>query len=73
MHTVFFSGRFKDSSSRSAWNVGSSPVRHAVIFDTSLDWPKDFPTQDRKINPGVGVGFEIFFGTDEFLARPITF
>jgi hypothetical protein len=40
---------------------------------TSLDWPKDFPTQERKINPGVGVGFEIFFGTDEFLARPITF
>jgi hypothetical protein len=52
-----------------------SVLRDWLILEvrTSLDWPKDFPTQDRKINPGVGVGFEIFFGTDEFLARPITF
>lgn len=40
---------------------------------TSLTWPKEMPTEDRSTNFGVGIGFEAFFGTDEFLARPVTF
>ena len=40
---------------------------------TSLTWPKDDPLQVRKASWGVGIGFEMFFGTDEFLARPVTF
>lgn len=40
---------------------------------TSLTWPKEMPTQNRSTNFGVGIGFEAFFGTDEFLARPVTF
>jgi len=40
---------------------------------TSLTWPKDDPLAIRKATWGLGVGFEMFFGTDEFLARPVTF
>ncbi len=40
---------------------------------TSLTWPKEDPTQRREPSWGVGFGFEMFFGTDEFLARPVTF
>jgi len=40
---------------------------------TSLTWPKDEAWQVRKATWGVGIGFEMFFGTNEFLARPITF
>jgi hypothetical protein len=54
--------------------------RQAVMRDwlvmevrSSLTWPKDLPEQPRKPSWGLGVGFEMFFGTDEFLARPITF
>jgi len=40
---------------------------------TSLRWPKEELDQSRKPSWGVGIGFEMFFGTDEFLARPVTF
>lgn len=40
---------------------------------TSLTWPRDELTQSREPSWGVGLGFEMFFGTDEFLARPVTF
>ena len=40
---------------------------------TSLRWPKEELDQTRKASWGVGIGFEMFFGTDEFLARPVTF
>ncbi len=39
----------------------------------SLTFPKDEPWQAREATIGVGIGFEMFFGTDEFLARPVTF
>lgn len=29
---------------------------------TSLTWPKETPEEERKINPGVGLGFEMYFG-----------
>jgi hypothetical protein len=54
--------------------------RQAVVRDwlvlevrSSLSWPKEDPVEPRKPSWGVGLGFEMFFGTDEFLARPITF
>jgi hypothetical protein len=40
---------------------------------SSVSWPKDLPQQERRLSPGVGMGFEMLFGTDEFLARPVTF
>jgi hypothetical protein len=52
-----------------------SVTRDWLVLETrvSLTFPKDDPLQDRKASWGVGVGLEMFFGTDEFLARPITF
>jgi hypothetical protein len=40
---------------------------------TSIDWPRDFTYQRRSASVGVGIGFEMLFGTSQFLARPITF
>jgi hypothetical protein len=39
----------------------------------SVDWPRDFIYQRRSASFGVGFGFEMLLGTEEFLARPITF
>jgi len=52
-----------------------SVSRDWLVLETrvSLTWPKDLPEQERKATWGVGVGLEMFFGTDEFLARPVTF
>ena len=38
----------------------------------SLTFPKDDPLKVREASWGVGVGLEMFFGTNEF-ARPIAF
>jgi hypothetical protein len=50
-------------------------LRRWLIMEvrTSLDWPKDFRWQHRHASPGVGLGFEMLLGTEEFLARPVTF
>jgi hypothetical protein len=52
-----------------------SVMRDWLILElrSSFTYPKDDPSQPRKPSWGVGVGFEMFFGTDEFLARPVTF
>jgi hypothetical protein len=52
-----------------------SVLRRWLIMEvrTSVDWPKDFVTQMRSRSLGIGLGFEMLFGTDEFLARPVTF
>lgn len=52
-----------------------SVLRNWLIMElrASISWPKDLPQQDRRANPGVGLGFELLFGTDEFVARPIRF
>ena len=49
--------------------------RDWLVLETrvSLTFPKDLPEQERKATWGVGIGLEMFFGTDEFLARPVTF
>jgi hypothetical protein len=39
----------------------------------SLTFPRDELFQVREATFGVGIGFEMFFGTDAFLARPVTF
>lgn len=52
-----------------------SVTRDWLVLETrlSLTFPKDHPEQSRKPIWGIGVGLEMFFGTDEFLARPVTF
>jgi hypothetical protein len=52
-----------------------SVAREWLVLETrvSLTFPKEFPWQEREATFGVGVGFEMFFGTDQFLARPVTF
>jgi len=52
-----------------------SVVRNWLVLETrlSLTFPKDETWQERKPSWGVGVGLEMFFGTDDFLARPVTF
>jgi hypothetical protein len=52
-----------------------SIARNWLVLETrvSLTFPKEFPEQAREATWGIGVGLEMFFGTDEFLARPVTF
>jgi len=52
-----------------------SVLRSWLIMEmrTSLSWPKDLVEQERRSSLGVGLGFEVLLGTDEFLARPVTF
>jgi hypothetical protein len=39
----------------------------------SATYPKEHPWEERELSWGVGIGLEMFFGTDDFLARPVTF
>jgi hypothetical protein len=50
-------------------------LRRWLIMEvrTSVDWPRDYIYQHRSASFGIGVGFEMLIGTEEFLARPITF
>lgn len=52
-----------------------SVVRRWLVMElrSSVSWPKNVPQQPRRLSPGVGLGFEVLFGTDAFLARPVTF
>jgi len=59
---------------------GKVAYRRSILRDwlileirASLDWPRDFFWQHREMSPGVGVAFEMEFGSQTFLARPITF
>jgi hypothetical protein len=45
----------------------------AMELRTSLTWPKELPGQARKPSWGLGIGCEMFFGTDEFSTEPVTF
>jgi len=54
--------------------------RHSILRDwlvlevrTSLDFPRYYLYQERIASWGLGVGFEMMFGSDVFLARPVTF
>jgi hypothetical protein len=52
-----------------------SVMRDWLVLElrSSLTYPKEQPGQSRQPSWGVGIGFEMFFGTNEFLARPVTF
>jgi hypothetical protein len=52
-----------------------SIARDWLVMETriSCTFPREELTQDRITNWGIGIGFEMFFGTTEFLARPVTF
>jgi hypothetical protein len=52
-----------------------SILRDWLVLESrvSVTFPKDEPWQVREATLGVGVGLEMFFGTDDFLARPVTF
>jgi hypothetical protein len=52
-----------------------SVARDWLVMETrvSCTFPREELSQDRFANWGVGIGFEMFFGTGEFLARPVTF
>jgi hypothetical protein len=56
-----------------AWR--QAVLRRWLIMEirTGVDWPQDYRFQNRSANFGVGLGFEMMFGTDQFLARPVTF
>ncbi len=49
--------------------------RDWLVLETrvSLTFPRDELWQVREATWGVGVGLEMFFGTNDFLARPVTF
>jgi hypothetical protein len=50
-------------------------ARDWLILETrvSCTFPREELTEERITNWGVGVGFEMYFGTDDFSARPVTF
>jgi hypothetical protein len=52
-----------------------SILRDWLILElrAGLDWPKYYVWQHRELSPGVGVAFEMEFGAQTFLARPVTF
>lgn len=52
-----------------------SIMRDWLILESrvSLTFPREEVWETRKASFGVGIGVEMFFGTDEFLARPVTF
>lgn len=58
---------------KAAWR--QAVMRDWLVLEvrSSFTYPKDFAWQDREPTWGFGLGLEMFFGTDEFLARPVTF
>jgi hypothetical protein len=52
-----------------------SIARDWLVLETrvSCTFPRELLTQERITNWGFGIGLEMFFGTSEFLARPVTF
>jgi hypothetical protein len=52
-----------------------SVLRDWLVLElrTSLTWPKDFDYQPRKPSWGFGIGCEMYFGSEEFSSRPVTF
>lgn len=75
---VFTSGSFDaavpvgEYGLRMAWRQSVARDWLVVEVRPSVTWPKDQPEQPRKASWGLGIGFEMFFGVDEFQARPAT-
>lgn len=75
---VFTSGEFDAAVPLGEYGVRVA-YRHRILRDwlvlevrPSLTWPKDDPDDTRKASWGIGIGLEMFFGMDEFQARPAT-
>lgn len=52
-----------------------SVVRDWLVLEarTSVSWPREELDTPRHASWGLGVGLEVFFGTEEFQSRPVTF
>jgi hypothetical protein len=52
-----------------------SVSRDWLVLESRLSctFPREEITQQREASWGIGIGLEMFFGTNEFLARPVTF
>lgn len=52
-----------------------SIVRDWLVLElrTGVTWPKEDLSDPRKPSRVLGIGLEMFFGTEDFEARPITF
>ncbi|HEV7606737.1 MAG TPA: hypothetical protein VGO61_05335 [Steroidobacteraceae bacterium] len=76
---LFTTGKFVDPVPTENYGVKlayrRSIARDWLVLETRLSctFPRELITQERKATVGVGIGLEMFFGTDEFLARPVTF
>jgi len=76
---LFMSGEFESAVPVGEYGIRAA-YRRSIVRDwlvmeirPSVTWPKDQPEQPRKPSWGIGIGFEMFFGTNEFQARPATF
>jgi hypothetical protein len=76
---VFTSGSFDAAVPVGEYGVRmayrQSVMRDWLVLEVrpSVTWPKDQPEQPRKPSWGLGIGFEMYLGTEEFQARPATF
>jgi len=63
----------RDFGIKLAWR--KSVTRDWLVLElrTGVTWPKDDPQAPRKPSWALGVGLEVFFGTEDFEARPTTF
>jgi hypothetical protein len=76
---VFTTGEFDaavplgEYGARVAWR--QSVLRDWLVLEIrpSVTWPKEDPVQPRTASWGLGVGFEMYFGGEDFQARPATF
>jgi hypothetical protein len=52
-----------------------SVVRDWLVLEvrTSISWPREELDVRRSASWGAGIGLEVFFGTEEFQSRPVTF
>jgi hypothetical protein len=76
---VFTSGEFDADVPLGEYGIKfayrRSVVRDWLVMEIrpSVTWPKSEPEDPRKASWGIGIGFEMFFGIDEFSASPATF
>lgn len=63
----------RDFGLKVAWR--QSVLRDWLVLElrTGVTWPKEEPEEPRKPSWALGVGLEVFFGTEDFEARPTTF
>ncbi len=65
--------RLQHYGTKVAWRQSVRRPWLVLELRTGVSWPRETLEEPREASFGVGVGLEMFFGTDEFLARPMTF